>query len=122
MNRLLLPLYAFLLLANAGCTSLQQIRVGEGRSLDDYLELGDRLVVYETGGRIVDMRYVRTPDGALVGSLTNDGLESVTVRVAGIERIEAERVAVGRTAGAVIGGIVLAPIAAVGAGMSLAER
>ena len=56
------------------------------------------------------------------GSLVFDGLEPVEVRLDEIEKIEAERIAAGRTAAAVLGGVVLAPIAAVGAGIVLAEQ
>jgi hypothetical protein len=56
------------------------------------------------------------------GSLFFDGLEKVEVELGDIEKIEAERIAAGRTAAAVLGGVVLAPLAAVGAGIALAEQ
>ena len=56
------------------------------------------------------------------GSLFDDGLESVEIELEHTEKIEAERIALGRTTAAVLGGIVLAPLAAVGAGLALAEQ
>jgi len=111
-----------LLLAGlTGCTTMKQVRPQKD-SLADYLETGDRIIVYEESGRIVNMRFVRVDDDRLRGSLTDDGLEAVEIMFTDIRRIEAERVAVWRTAGAVLGGIVLAPIAAVGAGLALAGQ
>ncbi len=58
----------------------------------------------------------------LRGSLFDDGLESVEIKLEHIEKIEAERIALGRSTAAVLGGIVLAPLAAVGAGLALAGQ
>lgn len=118
LNRVVVPLALVLL---AGCTSMQQVRPEDG-SLADFLEIGDHIVVYEKSGRIVDMRFVLIDDDILRGSLSRDGLEAITIRLDDIERVEAERLAAGRTTGAVLGGIVLAPIAAVGAGLALAGQ
>ncbi len=98
---------------------MQEVRPRDG-SLEDFLHTGDRLIVYEKSGRIIDMRFVLIEDGVLRGSMTSDGLYALEVPLEHIERIEAERIAAGRTTGAVIGGIVLAPLAAVGAGLALA--
>jgi hypothetical protein len=110
-----------LLFMFAGCTTMQQLRP-QDPALADGLKIGDRLIVYEKSGRIFDIRFVRLDGGMLRGSMTDDGLDSVEIRLDNIERIEAERVAVGRTTGAVLGGIVLAPIVAVGAGLALAGQ
>lgn len=91
-------------------------------SLADILKIGDHIIVYETTGRIVDMRFVLIEDEVMRGSMIDEGLDTVEIRLDQIEKIEAERMAVGRTAGAVLGGIVLAPIAAIGAGLSLAGQ
>ena len=104
----------------AACTSMQEVKPREG-SPADFLEIGDHIIVYEKSGRIVDMRFVRIDDNVLRGSLFSDGLEPIAIDVDQIERIEAERIAAGKTTAAVLGGIVLAPIAAVGAGMAIAE-
>ena len=110
-----------LLFALAGCTTMQEVKQKEGL-LTDYLEIGDHIIVYETDGRIVDMRFVLVEGDVLRGSLFDDGPESVEIKLEHIEKIEAERIAFGRTTAAVLGGIVLAPLAAVGAGLALAGQ
>jgi len=110
-----------LLFALAGCTTMQEVKQKEGL-LTDYLEIGDHIIVYETRGRIVDMRFVLVEGNVLRGSLFDDGLESVEINLEHIEKIEAERIAFGRSTAAVLGGIVLAPLAAVGAGLALAGQ
>ena len=110
-----------LLFALAGCTTMQEVKQKEGL-LTDYLEIGDHIIVYKKDGRIVDMRFVLVEGNVLRGSLFDDGLESVEINLEHIEKIEAERIAFGRSTAAVLGGIVLAPLAAVGAGLALAEQ
>ncbi len=110
-----------LLFALVGCTTMQEVKQQEGL-LTNYLEIGDHIIVYETSGRMVDMRFVLVEGNVLRGSLFNDGLEAVEIKLEHIEKIEAERIALGRTTAAVLGGIVLAPIAALGAGLALAEQ
>ncbi len=109
------------LAALAACTTMQEVKQQEGL-LTDYLEIGDHIIVYETDGRIVDMRFVLVEGNVLRGSLFDDGLESVEIKLEHIEKIEAERIALGRSTAAVLGGIVLAPLAAVGAGLALAGQ
>ena len=109
------------LVTSVGCTSMRELRPSD-RALDEVLRTGDHVIVYEDTGRIVDMRYVRTDGSLLRGSLFEDGLTPVAVEMERIERVEIERVAVGRTSLAVAGGIILAPIAALGLGLSLAEQ
>ncbi len=110
-----------LLFALVGCTTMQEVKQQEGL-LTDYLEIGEHIIVYETSGRMVDMRFVLVEGNVLRGSLFDDGLEAVEIKLEHIEKIEAERIALGRTTAAVLGGIVLAPIAALGAGLALAEQ
>ena len=105
----------------SACTTMKPVPP-EGKPLDEILEIGDRIVVYEKSGRIVDMRYVRIDGEVLRGSMTGDGLEIVEVTVTDIERIESERIAVGRTTAAVLGSAVALPIVAAGAGMALASQ
>ncbi len=100
---------------------MQEVKPQEGL-LTGHLKIGDHIVVYEKSGRIVDMRFVLIEGEVLRGSLFDDGLEPVGIKLDQIEKIEAERIAVGRTTAAVLGGIVLAPIAAVGAGLAIAEQ
>lgn len=114
-------LIVVVLAAFGGCTTMKEVRPQDG-SVVDYLEIGDHIVVYEKSGRIVDMRFVLGDENVLRGSLSHDGLEAVEISIADIERIEAERVAAGRTTGVIVGGIVLAPIAALGAGLALAGQ
>lgn len=114
-------LTVLLLVVLVGCTTMQEVKQQEG-PLTDYLKIGDHIVVYERSGRIVDMRFVLIEDDVLRGSMVDDGLETVEIRLNQIEKIEAERIAAGRTTAAVLGGIVLAPLAAVGAGAALAEQ
>lgn len=104
-----------------GCTTMQEVKPQKG-PLTDYLKIGDHIVVYEKSGRIVDIRFVLIEGEVLRGSLFDDGLEPVEIKLDQIEKIEAERIAAGRTTAAVLGGIVLAPIAAVGAGLAIAEH
>lgn len=111
----------FLLMYLTGCTTMQEVRLGAAR-LTDYLEVGDHIVVYEKSGKIIDMRFVLIDGDVLRGSLFFDGLEEVEVELDDIEKIEAERIAAGRTTVAVLGGVILAPLAAVGAGIALAEQ
>ncbi len=113
-------LTVLLFAALVGCTTMQEVKPQEG-TLIGYLEIGEHIVVYEKTGRIVDMRFVLIEGDVLRGSLFFDGLEPVEIKLDEIEKIEAERVAAGRTTAAVLGGIVLAPIAAVGAGLAIAE-
>lgn len=105
----------------AGCTTMKEVKPTEG-PLSDYLDTGDHIVVYQKSGKIVDIRFVLIKEDVLRGSLFHDGLEPVEIKLDQIEKIEAERIAAGRTTAAVLGGIVLAPIAAIGAGLALAGQ
>lgn len=110
-----------LMAAVSACTTMQEVKPRDGQVVDR-LEIGDHIIVYSNAGEIIDMRFVRIDGEVMRGSLFGDGLETVAIRLDQIERIDAERIAAGKTTAAVLGGIVLAPIAAVGAGISLAEH
>ena len=109
------------LLLFTGCTTMQEVKQ-QNQPLATYLKVGDHIKIYEKQGRIIDMRYVRIDGTTLRGSLYSNGMEAVAVELDQIEKIEAERIEPGRTTAAVLGGIVVAPIIALGAGMSLAEQ
>jgi len=83
------------------------------------LETGDHLIVHEKNGRIVDMTFAQVDGNTLVGSLTGNGLETVEVEIDQILQIEVEKISGGKTTAAVVGGIVLLPIVAVGAGLAV---
>lgn len=110
-----------MVIATVGCTTMRAVSHTE-RPLEEVLRTGDHIVVYEDTGRILDMRYVLIDGGTLRGSLAADGLTPVAVELDRIERVEVERLAAGRSSLAVAGGIILAPIAALGLGLGLAEQ
>ena len=116
-----LILIAVLALNQIGCTSMQQSDY-RARDISEILEVGDHIIVYEKSGRILDMRFVRLDGSTIRGSLYNDGLTAVTVEFDDIEHLEAERLNMLQTTGAVLGGIVLFPIFALGAGAALADE
>ena len=103
----------------AGCTSMRPVDMAQA-DFADRLETGDRLVVYEKHGRIIDMKLTHVDDGVLFGSLTNNGLETVEVELADIEKIEIEKISGAKTTGAVVGGIILLPFVAAGAVLGVA--
>lgn len=108
-------------LTTAGCTSMQPVD-HRATPLQETLKPGQRVVIYDNRGRVLDLRYVLVADGELRGSLSDDGFTAVAVPLADIERLEAEKIAVGLTAGAVAGGIVLLPVVVVATGLALAEE
>lgn len=105
-------------IALAGCTSMRAMDLSQA-DFAEQLETGDHLVVYEEGGRVVDMTFAQTDGNTLFGSLHSNGLESVEVEVDEIMKIEIEKISGAKTTAAVVGGIVLIPIVAVGAGLAL---
>lgn len=116
-NKLLILLISVVSLA--GCTSMRPVDMAQP-DFADRLETGDRLVVYEKHGRIIDMKLTQVEDGILFGSLTNNGLETVEVELADIEKIEIEKISGAKTTGAVVGGIILLPVVAAGAVLAVA--
>lgn len=106
-------------LSLVGCTSMRTVDVAQS-GFADHFEAGDHLVVYEKQGRVVDMKLTRVENGVLYGSLSDNGLATVEVRLADAEKIEIEKISGAKTTGAVIGGIVLLPVVAVGAALAVA--
>lgn len=102
-----------------GCTSMRTVDMGKS-DFADHFETGDHLVIYEKEGRIVDMKVTQVEDGVLYGSLSNNGLATVEVRLADVEKIEIEKISGAKTTGAVVGGIVLLPFVAAGAVLAVA--
>jgi len=103
----------------AGCTSMRVVDMAQADFADSF-ETGDHLVVYERQGRIVDMTFTKLENGVLYGSLTNDGLMTVEVDLADIEKVEIEKISGAKTTGAVVGGIILLPVVAAGAVLGVA--
>ncbi|WMS87179.1 hypothetical protein [Pleionea litopenaei] len=89
-----------------GCTSMQTV---SNSAPHHEVEFKDRIVVYERGGRIIDMQVVSIDETKIVGSLTNAPLQAVTTLLADVEKIEIESVDGGKTTLAVVGGIILLP-------------
>lgn len=49
----------------------------EQTNLEENLETGDHLVIYENSGRIVDMTLTRVEGNDLIGALTTDNLTPI---------------------------------------------
>ena len=106
--------------------SLQQVNSKEGpewkvweqSDLTEQLEVGDYLVIYEKSGRTYDMTLAMIDGDTLHGTLGQTSGTAVQVDVNDIEQIKAKRIAVGKTTGAILGGIVLLPIMVLGVAMS----
>lgn len=104
--------------ALAGCTSMRAMDISEA-NFTEQLETGDHLIITEKSGRIVDMTFAQVDGNVLFGSEHNNGLSSVEVEIDQILQIEIEKISGAKTTGAVVGGIVLLPIVAVGAGLAV---
>ena len=102
-----------------GCTSMRPVDMTQ-TDFADAFETGDHLVVYERQGRVIDMKFTGIENGVMFGSLYTDGLMSVEVVLADIEKIEIEKISGAKTTGAVVGGIILLPIVAAGAVVGVA--
>lgn len=107
------------LLSLVGCTSMRTVDLSQS-DFAAHFETGDHLVVYEKQGRVVDMTLTRFDNAVLYGSLSDNGLTAVAVDLADVERIEIEKISGAKTTGAVIGGILLLPVVAVGAAVAVA--
>ena len=99
-------------LAMSACTTLEPSPASY-ESLSPQLDPGDRVMIYEKSGRIIDLRVVSVDEEEIRGSLTKNGLEAITVQLSEIERIELEKIAPVRTSLAVLGGIVAFPVVVV---------
>ena len=100
-----------------GCTTMRPIDTRKS-DLTEQLEVGDYLVVYEKSGRTYDMTLAMIDGDTLHGTLGQTSGTAVQVDVNDIEQIKAKRIAVGKTTGAILGGIVLLPIMVLGVAMS----
>lgn len=101
-----------------GCTSMQSVKTEPSR-LAEQLEAGDRLVIYENSGRVIDMTLAMIDGDTLRGALTIAPATVVEVNIADIQKIEVEKIDGGMTALAVVGGaaavVVIVPLLAIGA-------
>ena len=100
-----------------GCTTMKPVDIRKS-DLTEQLDGGDHLVVYEKSGRKVDMTLTLIDADYLRGTLGENTSVPVEVHIDDIETIESEKIAVARTAGAILGGIVLLPFAVLGLAMS----
>lgn len=100
-----------------GCTTMRSIDTRK-HDLTGQLEVGDYLVIYEKSGRTYDMTLTMIDGDILQGTLGESGGTAVQVDVNDIEKVKAKRIAVAKTTGAILGGIVLLPIAVLGIAMS----
>lgn len=103
-----------------GCTSMRELDA-QHPDFAEQIEVGDHLVVHEKTGRVVDMTLTEIDGGVLYGSYHGQGLQSVDVYIDDIAMIEIEKISVAKTSAAVVGGIVLLPIAALGLGLAAAS-
>ncbi len=100
-----------------GCTTMRSIDTRK-HDLTEQLEVGDYVVIYQKSGRSVDMTIHAIDAYTLQGTLGKNNGRSVQVDIDDIETIEKEGIAVAKTTGAVLGGIVLLPIMVLGVAMS----
>lgn len=104
-----------------GCTSMQSVK-SEPSRLAEQLEVGDRLVIYESSGRVIDMTLAMIDGDTLRGALTIAPATLVEVNIADIQKIEVEKVDGGMTALAVVGGtaavVLVLPLLVLGAALS----
>ena len=73
------------------CTTMRTIDQ-EKYELTEKLEIGDHLVVYETTGRIVDMKLDSIEGDYLQGTSTDGYPTMVDVNINDIEKIEVEKI------------------------------
>ena len=104
-----------------GCTSMRPVEM-ERSDFTDYIETGDRLVVYEKYGRVLDMKVAKVEPDVIHGSLAGAGWSTVMVELPDVEKIEIERIDGAKTTGAVVGGIILLPIFVAFAGLGAAAE
>jgi len=97
------------------CTTMRTID-REKYELTEKLEVGDHLVVYETTGRIVDMKLDSIEGDYLQGTSTDGYPTMVDVNINDIEKIEVEKIDGVRTTLAVVGGaIIIVPLVIIAA-------
>ena len=109
-NRIILVLIAAI--AFSGCTTMRPVN-GEATDLAETARAGDRMVIYEKSGRIVDMTYSHLDGDRIVGSTGSNGHAPVEVAIADVQRLEIEKIDGAKTTLAIIGGtIVVVPLVA----------
>ena len=97
------------------CTTMRPID-REKYELNEKLEIGDHLVVYEKTGRIVDMKLDSIEGDYLEGTSTDGFPTMVDVKIDDIEKIEVEKIDGVKTTLAVVGGaIVFLPLMVIAA-------
>ena len=107
-NRIILVLIAAI--AFSGCTTMRPVN-GEATDLAETARAGDRMVIYEKSGRIVDMTYSHLDGDRIVGSTGSNGHAPVEVAIADVQRLE--KIDGAKTTLAIIGGtIVVVPLVA----------
>ncbi len=100
-----------------GCTTMRPIDTRKA-DLTEQLKVGDYVVIYQKSGGSVRMTIDTIDAYTLQGTLGKKGGRFVQVDISNIETIERERIAVAKTTGAILGGIVLLPVAVLGVAMS----
>ncbi|NVJ59478.1 MAG: hypothetical protein HWE27_03765 [Gammaproteobacteria bacterium] len=93
----------------------------ESHHIRESVEFKDRVIIYKSSGEIIDMTVVKMSDETILGALTRDPLQSITVDIKTIEKIEVESVDGTKTTFAVIGGILLLPFVILGAIIGIAD-
>lgn len=110
-SKLLVVLIA--VIALMGCTSMRPVDVQQ-LDLAAELEADDRLLVYESSGRIIDMTFIALDDGTIRGRMNDGSQGPISVAVTDIEKLEVEKIDGAKTTLAVVGGtIVIVPIAVI---------
>ena len=110
-SKLIISLLAAIALV--GCTSMRPMDAARV-DLASQLEPGDHLVVYESSGRVLDMKF-RDIEEQRIRGWDTESSGPVSVAVADIERLEIEKVDGVKTTLAVAGGTVAIAIVAAGA-------
>jgi len=94
-----------------GCTTMRSMDTTRA-DLEAELQPDDRLVVYETSGRIIDMTFIDLEGETLYGRLTDGSQVPISVELSDIEKLEVEKIDGAKTTLAVVGGtLVLVPVA-----------
>lgn len=101
-----------LVLSLVGCTSLQT-REAQELDLQDELEVGETVKVFEKDGRVVALVVSNVDETTLYGTEV-DGWQTYQIPFADIRAVELERVDGGKTVLGVLGGIVAIPVIVVG--------
>ena len=99
-------------IALSGCTTMRPIN-GQATDVAEGAKAGDRMVIYETSGRIIDMTYSHMDGDRIVGTTSGNQHAPVDVAIADVKRLEVEKLDGAKTTLAIIGGtIVIVPLVA----------